>query len=109
MTTGPESLVKKDVALILQKAGAWIYMSVPHGYGRRGIPDFLGCYLSFMFAIECKATAGMEPSPWQRRELDALRDAGAWTWSWEPRAMRRRSLTSWSRCAPPTSRGSDVL
>lgn len=45
------------------------------GYGEKGTPDILGCYLGHMFAIECKSRAG-RPTLLQETRLREWRDAG---------------------------------
>lgn len=53
----------------------WYYMIVPMGYGRRGVPDFIGCYLGHFYGVEAKRE-GKDPTPWQDREMEAIRAAG---------------------------------
>lgn len=73
-----EGDVKKAVKKILNKAGEdlWYFMPPANGYGRSGIPDFLGCYKGRMFAIETKF-GNNSPTNNQLREMKALGDADA--------------------------------
>jgi len=73
-----EAQVKKDITAYLKSLGedCWYYMPVPNGYGRRGVPDFLGCYKGKFFAIEAKNSDGGVLSPMQRRELHTIYLAG---------------------------------
>ena len=69
-----EAQVKKEIKRRLDAAGAWYFMPVPTGYGRRGIPDFICCVKGRFLAIEAKADGKM-PSKWQERELRAIEKA----------------------------------
>ena len=73
----PEGKVKKQVKEFLDSLGedCWYYCPVPMGYGRKGIPDIIGGYKGKFFAIECKAQ-GKEPTVWQRKEEQAIHQAG---------------------------------
>jgi hypothetical protein len=53
----------------------WYFMPVPFGFGIKGIPDFIGCYKGWFFAIETKA-GGNKLTPWQVRIMDAIKLAG---------------------------------
>ncbi len=53
----------------------WWFMPSMMGYGRKGIPDFIGCYKGAFFSIEAKAHAKSEHSPWQIREAQKIQDA----------------------------------
>lgn len=88
---GPESIVKADCKAILDDLGAWHFMPVPTGYGRRGIPDIIACVpriitladvgrrLGLFAGLECKAADWMEPTKWQIKELTAIDGAGGLT------------------------------
>lgn len=62
--------VKQAVRKVLDALApdCWYFMPVPTGYGRRGVPDFIGCYRGAFFAIETKFGKN-KPSPHQLREL----------------------------------------
>lgn len=47
--------VKAEVKKLLKAHGAWFFMPSMNGYGRSGVPDFIGCSRSGrFFAIETK-------------------------------------------------------
>lgn len=71
----PEAKVKAKVRKTLTEMGAYNFMPATHGYGRSGVPDVVGCYKGFFFAIECKAGKG-KTTALQDRELDLIRKAG---------------------------------
>lgn len=89
--SGPEHGVKQDCKAILDTFGAWHFMPVPTGYGRRGIPDIIACVpriitladvgrrLGLFAGLECKALDDMEPTKWQIKELTAIDEAGGLT------------------------------
>ena len=63
----PEGKVKSKIKEVLDKVeGLWYFMPVQNGYGKVGIPDFVGCYKGAFFAIEAKA-AGKATTQWQLR------------------------------------------
>lgn len=78
----PEGIVKRDIkkvltALGLQQAGlnpvadpsGWYYMPANNGMGVGGLPDFMGVYQTYPFAIEAKALLGrIRPLQEQRRD-----------------------------------------
>ena len=72
----PEAKVKADIKRVLAEYDCWYFMPSMNGYGRSGIPDFIGCYQGVFFAIEAKAKNG-KVTPNQARELQALIDHGA--------------------------------
>lgn len=73
-----EGDVKKAVKKILSSVGEdlWYFMPPANGYGRSGIPDFLGCYKGKTFAIETKF-GNNSPTNNQLREMKALGTADA--------------------------------
>jgi hypothetical protein len=76
-----EKAVKAQVKRILQNhAGVtWWFMPPANGYGRSGVPDFVGCVQGQMFAVETKSGAGTLTAN-QMREIDAIMRAGARVW-----------------------------
>lgn len=76
-----EADVKKAVKKVLGKYGEdiWYFMPPANGYGRSGIPDFLGCYKGYTFAIETKFGGNM-PTNNQVREMNNLKYNGAQVW-----------------------------
>lgn len=49
-----EKDVKARVKKRLQEMGAWYFMPAMNGFGRAGVPDFIGCHEGHFFAIETK-------------------------------------------------------
>ncbi len=96
----PEGKVKKEVKDFLDALGpeCWYYMPVPMGYGKRGVPDFIGCYAGHFFAIEAKASSG-ELSPWQKQQKEALSEAGSLYWLVKPETIEefKQSWNNWFR------------
>ena len=74
MAQTPEGRVKVKVKKILDGLGAYHFPAATHGYGRSGVPDFVGCYKGKFFAIECKAN-GNKPTALQEREITKIREA----------------------------------
>ena len=72
----PESAVKDAVKRLCGKYGAYWYMVVPSGFGRRGVPDFLICHKGRFLGLETKKADVTEPSPFQENELAAIAAAG---------------------------------
>ena len=70
-----EAEVKQRVKRILDEAGAYWYMVVPTGYGRRGVPDFFVCHRGKVLAVETKRENIREPSPHQAREMRSIKAA----------------------------------
>ena len=71
----PEAKVKKKVVSLLKELEAYSFFPVMSGYGRSGIPDIVGCYRGYYFAIECKA-GNNKTTALQELELQKIRDAG---------------------------------
>lgn len=71
----PETKVKQRVRKILDDHGVYCFMPATGGYGRSGIPDIVGCYKGFFFAVECKAGRGTTTAL-QEKELRKIREAG---------------------------------
>ena len=78
MSKTPEAKVKDAIKEYLDTLElCWYFMPSMTGYGRKGIPDIIGCNKGEFFAIEVKAP-GKENTvtPWQERELISIFDAG---------------------------------
>lgn len=75
MAHGPEKKVKDRIAKTLKELGAWYFMPPANGYGRAGIPDFIGILRGRPFAIEAKAGKN-KPTALQLRELALIKAAG---------------------------------
>jgi hypothetical protein len=76
----PEGKVKQRVKKELDELGAYYFMPATGGFGRSGIPDFIGCHKGVFFAIECKAGKGI-PTALQERELKNITKAGGKAWT----------------------------
>ena len=73
----PEGKVKAQVKKILDAYKSplvYYFMPTTGGYGRSGIPDFVGCVYGNFFAIECKAGKG-KTTALQDRELARIHNA----------------------------------
>ena len=70
-----EAKVKKKVRETLKALGAYYVMPVTSGYGSSGAPDFLVCWRSLFFGIECKAGKNTTTAL-QDLNIDAIRKAG---------------------------------
>ena len=79
MAMTPEGAVKNRVKKELDELGAYYFMPATGGFGRSGIPDFVGCHKGVFFAIECKAGKGT-PTALQERELKNIKRAGGQAW-----------------------------
>ena len=77
MAKTPEAVVKAKISKTLQEMGIWYFMPPANGYGRAGIPDFIGCMNGLLIAIEAKAKKN-KPTALQLRELDRIRAAGGY-------------------------------
>lgn len=90
MTT-PEGKVKDNIKLLLKsykiypasKAGnfpsdavGWYYMPSQQGLGVSGIPDFIGCFHRWFFAIEAKAEK-KSPTGFQAMQVKAIKSTSA--------------------------------
>ena len=71
----PEGKVKKKVAEVLKKHGAYYFFPAMGAFGRAGIPDIVGCYRGYYFAVECKAGKG-KTTAIQEAEIEKIRQAG---------------------------------
>jgi Holliday junction resolvase len=59
MASTPEKKVKLKVRAILDwDKDIYYFTPMTGGYGRSGVPDIVGCYNGYFFAIECKAGKG---------------------------------------------------
>lgn len=65
MTT-PEGTLKYKIKEYLNSLApdCFWFMPMMMGYGKRGIPDFVGCFKGRFFSIEVKVQ-GRKPRPWQ--------------------------------------------
>lgn len=85
-----ESDVKTVVKDVLKKTEkCYWFMPPANGFGRAGIPDFVGWVNGQAFAVETKYGRG-ECTPNQLREIQAATHAGAQVW-----IVRETSLEAW--------------
>lgn len=77
MAKTPEGAVKAKIKLVLEELGAWYFCPSANGYGRVGIPDFVGCLNGLLIAIEAKAGKG-KTTALQERELKRIREVGGY-------------------------------
>lgn len=77
MADTPEKKVKAKVVAQLKALGAYYFYPVTGGYGASGVPDIVGCYRGYFFAIECKAGKN-KPTPLQQKNIDDIVAAGGW-------------------------------
>ena len=71
----PEGKVKDVIKKCLAEAGVYFFMPRGTVYGRRGVPDIVGCMDGRFFAIEVKAGKN-KPTKLQLLEHDAIRATG---------------------------------
>ncbi len=74
MTKTPEGKVKDEIKKILDQSGAYYFMPPQNGYGRAGIPDFVGCLKGRFFSVEAKAGKGTTTAL-QDREISKIKAA----------------------------------
>lgn len=80
----PEGKVKAEIKKYLDSLGedCWYFMPMMMGYGRKGIPDIVGCIGGSFFGIEVKAPGkGNGLTNWQLLELQSIADAGGLSFS----------------------------
>lgn len=71
----PEAKVKKQIKQILEELKCYYFMPPANGYGRAGIPDFVGCLNGRFIAIEAKAGKG-RTTALQDREMEKIEASG---------------------------------
>lgn len=85
-----ESDVKKVVKDVLKHTkNCWWFMPPANGYGRAGIPDFVGNVNGHFFAIETKFGKGVATAN-QMREMEQIAQSGGQVW-----IVRETSLEQW--------------
>ena len=73
----PEGKVKERIKQILKELNVWFFMPPANGYGRAGIPDFVGCLRGRFIAIEAKAGKG-KTTALQDREIERINSSGGY-------------------------------
>lgn len=73
----PEAKVKKQIDVYLKSLGDdwWGFKPMMMGYGRKGVPDIIGCYKGHFVALEVKSATGIA-TEWQLREIQAILKSG---------------------------------
>jgi hypothetical protein len=90
MKIAKEEDVKKLVKAVLKSTpDCWWFMPPANGFGRSGIPDFVGCVNGYMFAVETKFGKGTTTAN-QEREIAALTQSGAKVW-----IVRETNVDDW--------------
>ena len=85
-----EGDVKKVVKDVLNNTRkCWWFMPPANGFGRAGIPDFVGCVNGSFFAIETKFGKGTTTAN-QDREISLLKRVNAKVW-----IVRETNLDAW--------------
>lgn len=86
-----EEHVKHNVKEVLKAVGDKCYWFMPsaNGFGRAGIPDFIGWVNGHAFAIETKFGRG-ECTPHQLMEINKAKYAGANVW-----IVRESNIEEW--------------
>jgi hypothetical protein len=76
-----EKDVKTNIRKVFDSIGEelWYFMPPANGYGRSGIPDFLGCYKGMFFGVEAKYGYNT-PSNNQIREINNIKYAQGQCW-----------------------------
>ena len=74
----PESKVKAKIKALLKARQIYYFMPATWGYGRSGVPDFVGCVDGHFFTIEAKAGKS-QPTALQLREMRSIEDSGGTT------------------------------
>ena len=85
-----EADVKKIVKYVLTKQkGCWWFMPPANGFGRAGIPDFVGHVNGHFFAVETKFGKGTTTAN-QEREIARITQTGGQVW-----IVRETSVNMW--------------
>lgn len=75
-----EGDVKKAVKVVLASTPkCWWFMPAMNGFGRSGIPDFVGMVNGQFFAVETKF-GGYKTTAHQDREIAAIRNGNGRAW-----------------------------
>ena len=86
-----ESDVKKIVKAVLKSTPkCWWFMPAANGFGRAGIPDFIGHVGGYFFAVETKFGKGSTTAN-QDREIEAISQSDGMVW-----IVRETSVDTWA-------------
>ena len=87
-----EADVKDYVKSVLRSyTPSWWFMPPAKGYGKAGIPDFLGCINGKMFAVETKFGSN-KPTAMQYREMNSITLSGGAVW-----IVNDKNYSEWSK------------
>lgn len=85
-----EEDVKKVVKAVLKDTpNCWWFMPPANGFGRSGIPDFVGHVNGYFFAVETKFGKGTTTAN-QQREIESIDKANGKVW-----IVRETSVDYW--------------
>ena len=85
-----EEDVKKVVKAVLKDTpNCWWFMPPANGFGRSGIPDFVGHVNGYFFAVETKFGKGTTTAN-QQREIEGIDKANGKVW-----IVRETSVDYW--------------
>lgn len=85
-----EADVKKVVkTVLLSAARCWWFMPPANGFGRAGIPDFIGHVNGKFFAVETKFGKGTTTAN-QKREIANIGEANGKVW-----VVNEKNLSDW--------------
>lgn len=85
-----EEDVKKVVKAVLKSTpNCWWFMPPANGFGRSGIPDFVGHVNGYFFAVETKFGKGTTTAN-QEREIAAITQTNGQVW-----IVRETSIDYW--------------
>lgn len=90
MKISKEEDVKKIVKAVLKNTpDCWWFMPPANGFGRSGIPDFIGNVNGYFFAVETKFGKGTTTAN-QEREIALITQTGGQVW-----IVRETSIDYW--------------
>jgi len=80
----PEGSVKARLVRLFKrnKGTLWYFTPATGGFGKSGVPDYIGIKRAQMFAVECKAP-GKKPTALQEETMEAMRQAGCLVWVYD--------------------------
>lgn len=79
MADTPEKRVKKKVVELFKKYQVWYFMPANNGFGKSGIPDFIGIVRGRFVGVECKADKTKKPTELQiKRGKEIVEAGGMW-------------------------------
>ena len=76
----PEGYEKDDIEKYLKSIGCWYIRTFTGGFGKSGVPDFVGCYRGRFFSIEVKRE-GKGPTKLQFMRMQEIKDAHGFAWA----------------------------